>query len=216
MPRASLGAGVDVWVSENGYATNLGRTEAEQVESLDSTVRALHRWSGELGVSDYRWFNLRDNNSDGTDLFAAVGLLRDDYSAKPAFATFRGLVGLFGTSEPSGGGGGIPLRRAAARVSFRVTPRADRRGPRRFRARGRLVAPAGACSGTVTVRYGAGRRTISARRARVGRRCRFSSRVTFREPRRFAGRRVLRVSARFNGSARLRPVSARSRTVRVR
>ena len=54
--------------------------------ALASTVRAVHRWSGTLGVTDYRWFNLRDNVSGGPGLFDSVGLLRDDYSPKPAFA----------------------------------------------------------------------------------------------------------------------------------
>jgi hypothetical protein len=92
LPKAKLGREVDLWVTENGYATNAGRTEAAQVTSLTDTLRDLHRWSGELGVTDHRWFNLRDNDSDGADLFAAVGLLRDDYSRKPAFPVYRDLV----------------------------------------------------------------------------------------------------------------------------
>ena len=92
MPKAGLGDDIDLWVSENGYATNLGRTETQQVVDLRSTVQDVHRWSGTLGVTDYRYFNLRDNRSNGTDLFDAVGLLRDDYSEKPAFATYRQLV----------------------------------------------------------------------------------------------------------------------------
>ena len=96
MPKAGLGREVDVWVTENGYATNLGRTEAGQAADLRSTVEAVHRWSGELGVTDYRWFNLRDNDSDGVDLFSAVGLLRDDHTRKPAFADFRRLVERYG------------------------------------------------------------------------------------------------------------------------
>ena len=47
-------------------------------------------------MTDYRWFNLRDNNSDGADLFSAVGLLRDDYSRKPAFASYRRAIRLHG------------------------------------------------------------------------------------------------------------------------
>jgi hypothetical protein len=53
-----------------------------------------------LGVSDYRYFNLRDNNSDGADLFDAVGLLRGDYSEKPAFATYRSLIRGYGEPAP--------------------------------------------------------------------------------------------------------------------
>ena len=97
MPKAGLGDAVDVWVTENGYVTNLGRSEARQDDSLRSTVEAVHRWSGTLGVTDYRWFNLRDNRTTGTDLFDAVGLLRDDYTRKPAFDTFRQLLAAHGT-----------------------------------------------------------------------------------------------------------------------
>jgi Ca2+-binding RTX toxin-like protein len=102
MPAAGLGRSVDVWVSENGYATNGAGNEATQDSKLLSTVEEVHRYSGTLGVSDYRWFNLRDNDSSGTDLFSAVGLLRDDYSEKPAFATFRSLIDRFGTDRPAG------------------------------------------------------------------------------------------------------------------
>jgi hypothetical protein len=86
-------------VSENGYATNLGRTEASQEESLRSTLESVRAYSGTLGVTDYRYFNLRDNDSAGTDLFAAVGLLRDDYSRKPAFAALRDGIAAFGTTR---------------------------------------------------------------------------------------------------------------------
>ncbi len=100
MPKAGLGPGVELWVSENGYATNLGRTEAGQDASLASTLESVHRYSGTLGVTDYRWFNLRDNNSLGPDLFDAVGVLRDDYSEKPAFGTLRGGIASFGADRP--------------------------------------------------------------------------------------------------------------------
>ncbi|MGH2839050.1 MAG: hypothetical protein ACRDJY_11985 [Thermoleophilaceae bacterium] len=92
MPKAQLGREVELWVSENGYATNLGRSEESQRRDLESSIEAVARWSGALGITDYRWFNLRDNNSDGADLFSAVGLLRDDYSRKPAFAEYRRAI----------------------------------------------------------------------------------------------------------------------------
>jgi hypothetical protein len=99
LPQAGLGRKVDLWITENGYATNLGRSEADQDVALDSTLDAVHRYSGTLGVTDYRWFNLRDNDSAGTDLFSAVGLLRDDYSEKPSFASYRSWIDAAGTGE---------------------------------------------------------------------------------------------------------------------
>ena len=100
MPLAGFGSRVHLWVTENGYATNLGRTEAAQDVALGSTLDAAHRYSGTLGVTDYRWFNLRDNLSSGTDLFDAVGLLRDDYSEKPAFSAYRSEIEGLGTDRP--------------------------------------------------------------------------------------------------------------------
>lgn len=100
MPKAGLGDEVDLWVSENGYATNLGRTEASQATGLASTLESVHAYSGTLGVTDFRYFNLRDNNTLGTDLFAAVGILRDDYSRKPAFDVLRSAIASFGTPPP--------------------------------------------------------------------------------------------------------------------
>ncbi len=100
LPLGGFGADVDLWVTENGYATNLARTEPDQDLALRSTLDAVHRYSGTLGVTDYRWFNLRDNVSNGADLFDAVGLLRDDYSEKPAFATYRSEIDRIGTDRP--------------------------------------------------------------------------------------------------------------------
>lgn len=118
MPQAGMGTEVDLWITENGYATNLGRTEGQQLEHLVSTVEAVHEYAGTLNVTDYRWFNLRDNDTDGTDLFSAVGLLRDDYTEKPAYDEFRRLIADFGTEAVRGGrrtdatpdgGGGPPV-----------------------------------------------------------------------------------------------------------
>jgi len=93
MPKADLGREVDLWVSENGYPTKPGaNSEAGQAERLVSSVEAAAAHAKSLGITDYRWFNLRDNDSDGADLFSQVGLLRDDYSPKPAFAEYRRAI----------------------------------------------------------------------------------------------------------------------------
>lgn len=49
MPKAGLGDEVDLWVTENGYATNLARTERGQLVALRSTLDQVHRYSGTLG-----------------------------------------------------------------------------------------------------------------------------------------------------------------------
>ncbi len=61
MPLSRLGADVGIWITENGYPTNLNRSEERQDRDLRTTVEAVHAYSGTLGVTDYRYFNLRDN-----------------------------------------------------------------------------------------------------------------------------------------------------------
>ena len=110
MPRAGLGGDVGIWVTEEGFATNLNRSLQRQVNDLTTTIEKVHEYSGTLGVTDFRYFNLRDNNSDGGDLFDAVGLLFDEYTPKPAFATYRELVERFGVDDPDAAAGELRLR----------------------------------------------------------------------------------------------------------
>jgi hypothetical protein len=186
MPMAGMGREVDVWVSENGYATNLGRTESGQAQSLESTLADVHAYSNDLGITDYRYFNLRDNDSTtGTDMFDAVGVLRDDYSRKPAFYVLRGAIARTGAA-----------RQRTSAPSPRLRVQAVRRG-RRVVVRGE----ARPCRGWVDIRVrGAGIRTVRCPARVRGSTCRFRSEVVVGNARR------LRVQARFRGITRNPPV----------
>jgi hypothetical protein len=82
-----------IHVEENGWPTLLpARGYAEQAQRLRRMVRAVHDYRGAFGVSDYRWFNLRDADSGSSALFQHFGLLESGYDAKPAFAVYRDLV----------------------------------------------------------------------------------------------------------------------------
>ena len=84
-------------VEENGWPTlPPARGDAEQARRLRAMVRAVHDYRGTFGVSDYRWFNLRDADSAAPTLFQHFGLLESDYQAKPAFAEFRRLIRALG------------------------------------------------------------------------------------------------------------------------
>jgi len=158
MPLARLGPEVALWISENGYPTNLGRTEAGQDADLRSTMAAVHGSSGTLGITDYRWFNLRDNDSDGTDLFSAVGLLRDDHSRKPAYGALQEAVVALGARPTNRT---PPARSYRARCSgSRMLPRGRWRHARPARARGTARLRAGQITAIVTLRRPAARRRI--------------------------------------------------------
>jgi len=92
MPIARLGKGVPIHVEENGWPTGPGRSERQQVRSMEQMVGAVNDFRGTYNVTDYRWFDLRDHNSSGPNFQQHYGLLRDDYSPKPAFGVYRALV----------------------------------------------------------------------------------------------------------------------------
>jgi hypothetical protein len=178
MPKAGLGAGVPLWVTENGYATRGGAGLDEQARRVTATIDALAGWSGTLGISDYRYFNLRDNRSQGADLFDAVGLLFDDYREKPAFAALRNAVAAHGASAPRGAPGC-----AAPRLRVTVRPRVAVRG-RRTLLRVRVRSGGTGVYGAL-VRVG-GRRVRTGKSGRARLRHRFVGRP---------GRRLVRVTS---------------------
>jgi hypothetical protein len=94
LPRARLAA-ADLHVSESGYPTGPGRTEAMQEEALRAAVRAVAETAAEYRVTGYRWFNLRDADSASPSFESQYGLMRDDYSPKPAFLAYRDLIKAF-------------------------------------------------------------------------------------------------------------------------
>src|SRR4051794_38428306 len=92
MPEAGIPRSVPIRVEENGYPTGLGRSTATRAEALREMVGAVNRFRGTYGVTDYRWFDLRDHLTRDPNFQRHYGLLEDDYSPKPAFAVYRGLV----------------------------------------------------------------------------------------------------------------------------
>ena len=96
MRKAGFRRSMPIRIEEIGWPTGPGRTEAAQRGAVSALVRAAHRYRGTYNVTDFRWFGLRDNNSQGPNFQSHYGLLRDDYSAKPGFHTYRKLVARYG------------------------------------------------------------------------------------------------------------------------
>ena len=109
MPIAGLGSNMPIHVEENGWPTGPGRTEDAQVQALQTMVRAVHDFRGTYGVTDYRWFDLRDHNTSSSNFQHHYGLLRDDYSPKPAFEAYRRLVDDLALRQPDAGLGPVRL-----------------------------------------------------------------------------------------------------------
>jgi hypothetical protein len=103
--RVNLAAGkipdsVPIHITENGWPTGEGRTPEKQAAVLEAIVRAVYAQRTAFNVTHYELFALRDGNSANPDLFHQFGILRDDYTPKPAFDTYRKLIAELGAANP--------------------------------------------------------------------------------------------------------------------
>jgi hypothetical protein len=106
--RAHIPASKPIHVEENGFPTNdtPDRSEQRQVDVMKTLVGAVQDFRGTYDVSDYRWFNLRDGNTQSPNFQVRYGLLRDDYGEKPAFGVYRDLVSKLSATAGGGSDGG--------------------------------------------------------------------------------------------------------------
>ncbi|MFE2164646.1 hypothetical protein ACFXB3_06185 [Streptomyces sp. NPDC059447] len=102
LPQAGIPDTVPLRVCENGWPTGPGRPERKQAAALDTVIRTVAGLAPELNIDGYSLFALRDADSNAEGLFHHFGLLRDDYTPKPAFATYRQLIKELGGSSVGG------------------------------------------------------------------------------------------------------------------
>ena len=95
---AGIPASVPIRVTENGWPTgknpvaNIERPYENQVKVIETVIRTIYSLRQELNISHYEFFGLRDADSSKEDLFHQFGLMRDDYTPKPAYDTFKKLI----------------------------------------------------------------------------------------------------------------------------
>jgi hypothetical protein len=92
LPDADIPATVPIHIEENGYPTGPGRTYEDQKAALESMVGAANTYRANYNVTNYFWFDLRDADTSSPNFQQQYGLMRDDYTPKPAFDAYRGLV----------------------------------------------------------------------------------------------------------------------------
>jgi hypothetical protein len=95
MPAAGVG-GAAIVIGETGYPTSLMRTEATQSAVVAAIVSTVNSIKATYGVTDLYLFDLRDANTSSGELENGYGILHDDYSPKPAFATLQHLIATTG------------------------------------------------------------------------------------------------------------------------
>jgi hypothetical protein len=93
---AHVPASLPMHIGENGWPTSPSRPYARQVAVLDTIVRTIYALRIELNITHYVYFDLRDAASADPDIFSQFGLMRDDYTPKPAFHAYRALIAELG------------------------------------------------------------------------------------------------------------------------
>ncbi len=97
MPKAGFTISTPIRVEETGYPTGPDRPgDAAQARALSAFVHTAVHYRGTYNITDFNWFDLRDNNSHGPNFQSYFGLLRDNYSPKPAFGAYRKLIARYG------------------------------------------------------------------------------------------------------------------------
>jgi hypothetical protein len=95
LAAGGIPASVPIRITENGWPTGPDRPPERQAAVLETIVRTVHGLRGALNITHYEFFSLRDPGGDGPG-FREFGLLREDYTPKPAFETYRRLIAELG------------------------------------------------------------------------------------------------------------------------
>jgi hypothetical protein len=100
--RAAAAAGdhAPIWITEFGWpACSLSRCNSlsEQAGYVSQGFRVLDRFPWVRGATVYQ---LRDMSTDGADPECTFGMLREDYSPRPAYAALRAALTRAGGARP--------------------------------------------------------------------------------------------------------------------
>lgn len=85
-----------VHITENGWATSPERSYEKQALVIEKIIRALYDLKSVFPLTHYEMFDLRDADSSNPDFFYQFGLMKDDYTPKPAFCVFQNLIAELG------------------------------------------------------------------------------------------------------------------------
>lgn len=101
LPPLGLRPGTPIRICENGTPTTPDRTPQEQAARLESMIRTIASAAARHHITHYELFGLRDADSANPEAMARFGLTTSDYRPKPAYETYRRLIGEF--SGPTSG-----------------------------------------------------------------------------------------------------------------
>ncbi len=93
LANGKIPATVPIHITENGWPTSATRTPERQAVVVEEVIRTIAGAAPIINITHYEFFNLRD--ADSADPGFQFGLMRDNYSPKPAFSIYRKLIEKF-------------------------------------------------------------------------------------------------------------------------
>ena len=79
-------------ICEDGWPTGPRRYYTRQAEVIEKTIRKVYELRSRLNINGFGLFCLRDADTANPACSGQFGIMRDDYSPKPAFETYRRLI----------------------------------------------------------------------------------------------------------------------------
>jgi hypothetical protein len=92
LAQAGIPATVPLHISENGWPTGPNRFYTRQADVLESIVTKIYHLRNALNITQFELFSLRDADTANPESRRQFGIMRDDYTPKPAFETYRRLI----------------------------------------------------------------------------------------------------------------------------
>ncbi|MES9683459.1 hypothetical protein CN514_02890 [Bacillus sp. AFS001701] len=98
LDRNGFPSTLPIHITENGWPTGknpfiqIKRSYEQQSIVLEVIIRTVYSLRQELNITHYEFFGLRDADSSKDDLFHQFGIMKDDYTIKPAYLTFQKLI----------------------------------------------------------------------------------------------------------------------------
>src|SRR5919202_5205331 len=127
-----------IWFTEFGWSTTSGNCGVSEATQADYLTKALRFVEQDAYVQVALWYNFRNNywDHDSDTIEARYGLLRTDFSQKPAYQAFKSYApGAAATTSPSTSGATkkkstrttLTLKKGASASASRHTKSAHRK-----------------------------------------------------------------------------------------
>jgi hypothetical protein len=92
LEKVGIPATIPLHICENGWPTGPNRFYTRQADMLQSIITKVYELRNALNITQFELFSLRDADTANPDIQRQFGIMRDDYTPKPAFDTYRRLI----------------------------------------------------------------------------------------------------------------------------